>query len=329
MTSQTIIGPVTASILSGMLIMVAPLAAQAQGPNMGANMGPREVLLGTSTTPRQASPAAEREAQAYYDAAERELQVGRADVAQRQLEQLVARFPNTSIANVARHDLVAIYARSQGATIEAPAPARQAALTETPRSQLGAPTQAESAQGPDVPFMTGSIDGAASGWRTTTKAAKASTDKRTTRTAQDVFRQSAGDLVFFSDGSADLGARARRVLEAQADWLKAHPSARVTIEGHADDTGSAAENQKLSEARAKAVVDRLVEAGIGASRLTITAAGSSRRVAECTDQACAAQNRRVATVVAVQSVASAQPAASNARPGTDARLPWAPLTSPR
>lgn len=61
-----------------------------------------------------------------------------------------------------------------------------------------------------------------------------------------------------------------------AQWLEASPMATVTICGYADDkTGSAEYNMKLSEQRAKAVMDTLVnEYGIDAERLTMKAYGS-------------------------------------------------------
>jgi outer membrane protein OmpA-like peptidoglycan-associated protein len=340
-------------VFSGVLVVMpllaalaAPLAVSSQahaqgavGPGaaaQGATIGSREVLLGTSSSPRNSTPALEREAQAYFDAAERERSLGRTDTAQRQLELLVARYPQTAIANVARHDLIALYGRATEA------PQRQAELKASvatasadlgPKSHLGVPPQAA-----DVPFALGSAEPMPNGWRTAvTPGVATGPAKRPTRTVQDTFRQAAGDLVFFSDGSAELGARARRVLEAQADWLKAQPTARVTVEGHADDSGSITENVKLSEARAKAVLARLVEAGIEPSRLSISAVGKTKRVADCDESACAAQNRRVATVIVAQSVAQAGDKATLASrsashaTNSSGRLPWenAPLPTPR
>lgn len=338
-------------LFSGMLVVMPMLAAlaapvgsqaYAQGVShgaavQGATIGPREVLLGTSTSPRtSATPTGEREAQAYYDAAERERDLGRIDMARRHLELLVARYPQSSIANVARHDLIALYGRVTEApqrTAELTAPVAAASADLGPKSHfesksnLGVPPQAA-----EVPFALGSTEPAASGWRTAvTPGTAAGAAKRPTRTVQDTFRQSAGDLVFFSDGSAELGARARRVLEAQADWLKSQPTARVTIEGHADDSGNVTENLKLSEARARAVQARLVEAGIEPARLSITAVGKTRRVADCDDSACAAQNRRVATVIVAQTVAQAGDQAPSSRSAASGRLPWdsVPLPTPR
>ncbi len=62
-----------------------------------------------------------------------------------------------------------------------------------------------------------------------------------------------------------------------AQWMKANPNANVVIDGYADrDTGTSAYNQELSERRAKAVYDSLVnDYGISPSRLTTNAYGSS------------------------------------------------------
>ncbi|MCM1348372.1 MAG: OmpA family protein [Firmicutes bacterium] len=62
-----------------------------------------------------------------------------------------------------------------------------------------------------------------------------------------------------------------------AQWMKANPDATVSVEGYADrDTGTAEYNQELSERRAKAVIDALVnDYGINADRLKANAYGSS------------------------------------------------------
>ena len=62
-----------------------------------------------------------------------------------------------------------------------------------------------------------------------------------------------------------------------AQWMKANPDTKVSVDGYADrDTGTAEYNQALSQRRAQAVVDALVnEYGISASRLTVNGLGSS------------------------------------------------------
>jgi peptidoglycan-associated lipoprotein len=116
---------------------------------------------------------------------------------------------------------------------------------------------------------------------------------------QTRLRGEAGDRVFFSAGSAELGGRARAALSAQAQWLNRWHEFEAAIEGHADEPGSEEENLKLSEARAEAVRRRLVEEGVEASRLAIVAQGRAQRIAICVELDCAAQNRRAVTLVFV------------------------------
>lgn len=115
--------------------------------------------------------------------------------------------------------------------------------------------------------------------------------------AEDTFRRDAGDRIFFGTGSVEIGARARAVLAAQAEWLKRNPILRLTIEGHADDGGTVDQNIKLSAERADAVRERLVAEGVEARRIAVVARGREDRVAVCGDTGCMAQNRRAVTVV--------------------------------
>jgi outer membrane protein OmpA-like peptidoglycan-associated protein len=110
------------------------------------------------------------------------------------------------------------------------------------------------------------------------------------------FQSEAGDRVFFAEGSAELGARARVALDAQAAWLRAHPSVAVTVEGHADDWGSARDNIELSQKRATAVRQSLIARGVPAERIATVAFGRTRRAADCAAPMCNAQNRRSVTV---------------------------------
>lgn len=239
-----------------------------------AQTGSREVLIGVS---RLGGPQpATAESEAMYDRAVQILRTGDLSGGQRQLEQLVARFPDSPAATRARRDLAALYAG--------------------PKPQAVAPIQVQGAIGhlgaSDVtPPPTGA-------WRTTVRPPAGFQ-----RTAQDILRDAAGDLVFFSEGSAELGARARKSLSAQAEWLKSNVGVPVLVEGHADESGSPAELRALSIARAEAVRVRLVEEGVPAERIRIAGHGGDRRVALCTDRTCSSQNRRVVTVVGARATA--------------------------
>ncbi len=59
---------------------------------------------------------------------------------------------------------------------------------------------------------------------------------------QSKLRIEAGDRVFFSPGSAELGSRARTALAAQAQWLMRWHEFEAAIEGHADEPGTEQEN---------------------------------------------------------------------------------------
>jgi OOP family OmpA-OmpF porin len=63
-----------------------------------------------------------------------------------------------------------------------------------------------------------------------------------------------------------------------ANWMKQNPNAKVAIKGYADKkTGTAKYNKALSEKRAKAVYDALVNNGIDGSRLSTSSFGDSEQ----------------------------------------------------
>ena len=80
----------------------------------------------------------------------------------------------------------------------------------------------------------------------------------------------------FEQGKAELNDDAKIALHDLAKVMKQNPEVRLRIEGHTSSEGNADVNQKLSEARAKAAVDFLVnKEGIDASRLEAEGKGSS------------------------------------------------------
>ena len=94
-----------------------------------------------------------------------------------------------------------------------------------------------------------------------------------------------GKAVLTSDSYIELG----RVLKL----MSTNPGLRIEISGHSDNIGSYAYNLKLSEQRAKAVVDYLVGLGIDAARLEYAGYASSQPVANNDTEEGRAQNRRV------------------------------------
>ena len=101
----------------------------------------------------------------------------------------------------------------------------------------------------------------------------------------------------FETGSAQLSADAEQRLDSVVEILLANPSTVVTVEGHTDDQGDAAENQELSEERAQAVVDYLVAGGVATDRLTAVGYGEDRPIADNDTSEGRAMNRRIDFVV--------------------------------
>ena len=86
--------------------------------------------------------------------------------------------------------------------------------------------------------------------------------------------------VFFNFDSARLTDRAKASMQVLQETIANAPKDQVfTIVGHADaKTGAAAYNQKLSEKRAKAVYDYLVEQGVNKDQLTWKGVGSTENI---------------------------------------------------
>ena len=98
--------------------------------------------------------------------------------------------------------------------------------------------------------------------------------------------------VYFDSGKSTLTDQARKTLADHTDYLKQNPALAITIEGYADDRGSAPAGLAMGEKRAQEVQRFL--AGLGVKNtLTVTSFGRDRPV--CTEKtaACYAKNRRV------------------------------------
>ena len=100
----------------------------------------------------------------------------------------------------------------------------------------------------------------------------------------------------FQQGKADLPEAAKFVLHDLAKVMEKHPEIKLRIEGHTSAEGDADFNQKLSEQRAQAAVDFLVnQEGVEASRLEAVGMGSSQL--KNPDNPMAPENRRTEFIV--------------------------------
>lgn len=103
------------------------------------------------------------------------------------------------------------------------------------------------------------------------------------------------DAVNFDFDSANLKDEALPILQEVGRVLEGQRGVRVTVQGHTDATGPENYNQSLSERRAQAVVDYLVEnfSGLTASGFTVQGFGEAQPVASNDTREGRAQNRRV------------------------------------
>ncbi|MCQ2375040.1 MAG: OmpA family protein [Salinivirgaceae bacterium] len=99
--------------------------------------------------------------------------------------------------------------------------------------------------------------------------------------------------VFFETGSAKLKPTSYAELGRLTKLMTDMPTMRIEISGHTDNQGSYATNQRLSEARAKSVVDFMISEGIAANRLEYKGYAFDQPIADNSTKDGRAMNRRV------------------------------------
>jgi len=99
--------------------------------------------------------------------------------------------------------------------------------------------------------------------------------------------------IFFETGKATLKDESFVQLEQVLKFMQSNPTMRMEISGHTDNTGSLKVNTRLSQARAEAVVEWLVERGVDASRLDAMGYAFDKPIASNDTAEGRAQNRRV------------------------------------
>ena len=104
-------------------------------------------------------------------------------------------------------------------------------------------------------------------------------------------------MVFFPLGSSQLDADGLRVIsQAAADYRRVG-EAQVSVIGHADTSGSAQLNQRLSDRRAEAVEVALVREGVPATSIVTVARGQEDLLVPTGDGVREPENRRVEILV--------------------------------
>lgn len=103
----------------------------------------------------------------------------------------------------------------------------------------------------------------------------------------------------FEINQAKVQLEAEEKLAVIGKFLEKYPTTTAVIEGHTDDVGTEEANQRLSERRAKAVVDYLVRnQHVDRSRLTPVGYGETRPIADNSTDEGKRENRRIGAIVA-------------------------------
>jgi outer membrane protein OmpA-like peptidoglycan-associated protein len=103
--------------------------------------------------------------------------------------------------------------------------------------------------------------------------------------------------VLFDTGKYNLRMPAQLGLAKLSGIVLSHPGLKLAIEGYTDTTGSAAFNQTLSEQRANAVRDYLVQQGLDPASVTAQGFGPANPVASNDTPQGRQQNRRVEIII--------------------------------
>ena len=103
--------------------------------------------------------------------------------------------------------------------------------------------------------------------------------------------------IFFDLNKSDVKPEYQENLTKAAEWLKEHPDALLTIEGHCDVRGSNKYNIVLGEKRAKAVKALMISLGVPAERLMATTVGEEQPFCTENDESCWKKNRRAHFIV--------------------------------
>ena len=103
--------------------------------------------------------------------------------------------------------------------------------------------------------------------------------------------------VYYQFDSINLESDAQDILMKNAAWMRANPKARVEIEGHCDDIGSAEYNLALGAKRAQAAREFLLAQGIDENRLVTISYGKEAPACFEHTEDCRVKNRRARFVM--------------------------------
>jgi peptidoglycan-associated lipoprotein len=104
--------------------------------------------------------------------------------------------------------------------------------------------------------------------------------------------------IHFNFDQYDLDSNTKKVLDANATYLKSHPDMRVEIQGHCDERGTNNYNIALGERRAHSTKKYLASQGVDSSRINVISYGEEKPFCSDSNENCWYQNRRAHFMVA-------------------------------
>ncbi len=103
--------------------------------------------------------------------------------------------------------------------------------------------------------------------------------------------------ILFDVNKSTIKSESMGTINEIVEMMIEHPELKFSVEGHTDSDGDESYNQKLSEERAAAVKNLLIQSGIDASRLDSKGYGESKPVNENSTSEGKANNRRVEFII--------------------------------
>lgn len=102
-----------------------------------------------------------------------------------------------------------------------------------------------------------------------------------------------GNGYYFDYNRFSVKSKYRSAIKKEAEFIKGHKNDVVTLEGNADERGSAEYNLNLGSKRAKAVAKSLRKLGVSASQIKIVSFGAEKPRLACHEEKCWKETRRV------------------------------------
>jgi peptidoglycan-associated lipoprotein len=127
--------------------------------------------------------------------------------------------------------------------------------------------------------------------RAAAKAARKAEEERAAKEAA-AMKTSGLHAIYFDFDRSVIRDDAKPIMKANTEYLKAHPKAKVRIEGHCDERGTIEYNQALGQRRAASAKKYLSDMGISSKRITLISYGKEKPVCQESSEDCWQKNRR-------------------------------------